>query len=155
MNAAPLQTGERLQFIANALATALRGDYPVWGALLALDRALPLMACNDPSWRAEYREVIATISSDAARFASPLTDTLAGQVQRELVFFGLSALAILLANPDDPHAADRLSYAKILLWRLSTIIEERSLADRGNAFLQFVDSHLALIDAPSPSASMH
>lgn len=155
MTAAPLQAGERLQFIANALVTALRGDFPVWGAVLALDRALPLMACDAPSWRKEHRELIATISVDAAHFAEPLTETLAGQVSRELVFFGLSAMAILLATPDAPHAADRISYAKILLWRLSIVIEEQSLADRGNAFLQFVDTHRALIDAPSPSAATH
>lgn len=155
MNAAPLQAGERLQFIANALATALRDDFPVWGALLALDRALPLMGCTDPSWREEHRELIATISANAARFAAPLAETLGGQVSRDVVFFGLSALAVLLATPDEPHAADRISYAKIMLWRLSIIIEEQNLADRGNAFLQFVESHRALIDAPSPSAATH
>lgn len=155
MNIAPIQAGERLQFIANALATALRGDFPIWGAVFALDRALPLMGCTDPSWREEHRDLIDAISVDAARFAAPLAETLGGQVSRELVFFGLSALAVLLATPGDIHAADRISYAKILLWRLSIVVEEKSLSDRGNPFLHFVGGHLALIDAPSPSAATH
>lgn len=146
---------QRLEFVAQRLAAAARGELALWNALLALDRAMPLLNDLDGGWRDGNGELIAAISADAHRCAVPLADALTEHVPRDRVFFGLSAFSVLLEDGRMPHAADRVAYARLLLCRISIVLDEAALADRGHPLARETYASLAAMGGLSQSNTIH
>lgn len=148
-------TRQRLEFVAQRLAAAARGELALWNALLALDRAMPLLNDLDGGWRDGNGELIAAISADAHRCAVPLAEALTEHVPRNLVCFGLSALSVLLDNGRMPHAADRVAYARMLMCRISIVLDEAALADRGYPLVRETYGSLAAMGGLPHSTTIH
>lgn len=155
MTAAPFTHGERLAFVAECFTSAVTDDVVIWNTLLAMDRAMPLIKDADPEWRAAGRAEIDVICAQIYRVGPMLADVLDGQVPRQMVLFGLASMASALRSSEATHLSDRAAYARILLCRLSIVLDLAALADRGYPLADEVEAHLALFTRSSPSEAVH
>lgn len=150
---APPTPTERLEVIAKALATAASGAYPLWGTLIAIDRALPLLTTDQPdAWRDEATVLLEQIACSARELVPVLAREVSGRLSQDSVAIGLGSLSAALRYADASHFADRISFARILMCELSILIEKALLAERGHELMTDINAGWGLIAAPSPSA---
>lgn len=145
----------RLRQIAQCLAVAAKGEMVLGNTLLALDRALPLFTSPHTDWRDANRALISGIAIGAYRAALVLVRACGDRVSRKEVFLGFSAFTHVLGDPETPYASDRATYARILLCRLSILLDETALADRGHLLTAEIDAQISAQTVSPLSIALH